>query len=180
MNTYYYTGPLNAKQQTRLLSKQHSQSIKKKDKCLHFTFPITYPCPMKSKKKRSSIISHSSISSSPQSFPNKSHRTLKSAVSILFNDDKPDDISLSKTSKENPSSSSFLPIPSKQISTHKIHSSNAWIENHSCRLCGFILSNGICSCIISNLLLLNNRQENHILVQFNDILENLTSNNIIT
>jgi hypothetical protein len=42
------------------------------------------------------------------------------------------------------------------------------------------LSNGICSCIISNLLQLNNRQENHILVQFNDILENLTSNNIIT
>jgi hypothetical protein len=138
---------------------------------------------MKSKRKQTSITSNSSISSS--SFqPSNSQLSnnlnqLKSAVSILFTDDKNDDISRNKIPKEN-LSSSLLNIPSKKISTHKIHSSNAYIKKHLCQLCGSILSNGICSCIVQNLLKLNNTKENHILVQFNDIFENLTSNNIIT
>jgi len=132
---------------------------------------------MKSKRKQSSIISNSSRSSQRKS--NNLNR-LKSAISILFIDDKNDDMSKYNMSKENLSSSSLLNIPSKNISTHKIHSSNAYIQKHLCHVCGSILSNGICSCIIQNLLKLNNTKRNDILVQFNDIFENLTSNNIIT
>jgi hypothetical protein len=88
-------------------------------------------------------------------------------------------MSIYKIPKEN-HSSSLLNIPSKNKFTHRIHSSNACIEKHLCQLCGSILSNGICSCIVQYLLRLNNTKENDILVQFNEIFENLTSNNIIT
>jgi hypothetical protein len=170
-----FTGPLNAKQY-RQLSQHHSQSTKTKDKCLHFKFPIIYPCSMKSKRKQPSIISNSSRLSQKKS--NNLNR-LKSAISILFIDDKNDDMSKYKIPNEN-SSSSLLNIPLKSISTHKIHSSNAYIEKQLCQLCGSILSNGICLCIIQNLLKLNNTKRSDILVEFNDIFENLTSNNIIT
>ncbi|CAF0926208.1 unnamed protein product [Rotaria sordida] len=104
---------------------------------------------------------------------------LKSAVSISFIDDKNDDISINKISQKN-HSSSLLNIPSKNLSTNKFHSLNAYLEKHSCQLCGSILSNGICSCIVQYLLKLNKTKENDILVQLNGIFENLTSNNIIT
>ena len=88
-------------------------------------------------------------------------------------------MSIYKNSKQN-YPSSLLNIPSKTPSTHKIRSSNACIQKHLCQLCGSILSNGICSCIVQYLLQLNNTKENDILVQLNGIFENLTSNNIIT
>jgi hypothetical protein len=129
---------------------------------------------MKSKKKQPSIISNSSRSSQlsssssssfQQSLQKKSNsqhsnilNQLKSAVSILFIDDKNDDMSRHKIPNENPTSS-LLTIPLKNISTHKIHSSNAYRKKHICQLCGSILSNGICLCIIQNLLKLNNRKE---------------------
>ncbi|CAF2378714.1 unnamed protein product [Rotaria sp. Silwood2] len=104
---------------------------------------------------------------------------LKSAVSISFIDDKSDDISINKIPQKN-YSSSLLNIPSKNKSTNKIHSLNACLEKHICQLCGSILSNGICACIVQYLLKLNKTKENSILVQLHDIFENLTSNNIIT
>ena len=170
-------GALNAKEQKRLLKKQYHQlskhyrqSVKKQEKCLRFTFPITYPCPPKFKRTQSSIISNSSQTSNQLSN--------KSSVSISFINDKTADMSKYKIPKENPSS--LLNIPSKNQFTNKIHSSNACIEKHLCQLCGSILSNGICSCIVQYLLKLNDRKENHILVEFNEIFKNLTSNNIIT
>ncbi|CAF0755744.1 unnamed protein product [Rotaria sp. Silwood1] len=180
------------KRQYRQLYKRQYQSIKKKDKCLRFTFPITYPCPMKFKRRRSSVISNSSIlsqlssSSFQQSLQKQMNNQLsntmnrlRSAVSISFIDDKSGDISINKIPKK-PHSSSLLNNPSKNISTNKTRSFNAYLGQHICQLCGSILSNGICSCIVQYLLKLNKTKENDILVQLNDIFENLTSNNIIT
>jgi hypothetical protein len=169
------------------LSKRSFQSIKNPDKCLHFTFPITYPCPMKFKRKqlstKNSSISSTSLENSLEKQSNNQYfdniNRLKSAVNILFIDDKNDDMSIYKIPKEN-HSSPLLNIPLKNTSTHKIRSSNACIQKQLCQLCGSILSNNICSCIIQNLLKLNNTKGDDILVQFNDIFENLTSNNIIT
>jgi hypothetical protein len=82
-------------------------------------------------------------------------------------DEKSDDKSIYKHLKQN-YSSSLLNIPSKNTSTYKIRSLNAWIEKYLCQSCGSILSNGICSCIVSYLLQLNNTKENNILVQLKD------------
>lgn len=108
---------------------------------------------MKSKRKQISISSNSSRSSSSSSSSKQSTsqlsnnlNRLKSAVSILFTDDKIDGISKYK----NPSSS-LLNI-----------SSNAYKKQD---FCSSILSNDICSCIIQNLLKLNNtKKENYIFV----------------
>ncbi len=180
-------GPLTAKQQKRLLKKQYHQLSKRhrqsiKNKCLQFTFPISYSCPIKYKKNHRFITSDSSLKQplhkkTTSQLSNNINR-LKSAVSISFIDEKSDDMSIFKNSKQN-HSSSLLNIPSKKTSIHRIRSSNAYIQKHSCQSCGSILSNGICSCIVSYLLQMNNTKENDILVQLNDIFENLTSNNII-
>lgn len=130
INVVYFVGLLNPKEEKRLLKKQYHQlykrycqSIKKqKDKCLHFTFPFTYPC-----RTKSHISRNSSKSSSSQLSTNINQ--LKSAVSILFTDDK--------TSLRNISSNAYKQKP----------------------ICDSILSNGIYSCIIQNLLKLNNTKK---------------------
>ncbi|CAF2157017.1 unnamed protein product [Rotaria magnacalcarata] len=140
---------LNAKEHEQLLKKQYRQLwkrqfqlVKKIEKSLHFTLPITYRCPMKSKRKQtSSIISNSSQSyfslfQQPSSrrklnnqFSTKTNR-LKSAVNISFIDDKSHETSINKIPNEI-HSSSLLNIPSRNISTHKIHSLNANVEKAS-------------------------------------------------
>ncbi len=84
---FSHTGPLNTKQQKRLLDKRQ---------CLHFTFPVPYPCPRQSKKKQSS------------KFNSQLSNRLKSAVSILFNDDQVDNMSRYKIPKENHSSNGIV------------------------------------------------------------------------
>ncbi|CAF3704299.1 unnamed protein product [Adineta steineri] len=153
--------PLSAKKQKQLLRKQYRQLTKRrcqsiKNKCLRFKFPVTYPCPVKYKRRNSrSIPSNSSMK---QSLSNNINR-LKSAVSISFIDD----MSIYKNSKQN-YSSSLLNIPSKNNTTDKIRSSNACIEKHLCQLCGSLLSNGICTCIVQYLIQLNNTRDKDILV----------------
>lgn len=49
-----------------------------------------------------------------------------------------------------------------------------------CYLCHSPLSNGICSCIVQQIIQLNNDKQDNFLVELNDIFEHLTSNNIIT
>lgn len=116
-------GPLNAQQQKRLLEKQLKYYDRwRKNKCLHLTFPISYPCLFKSKKK------------SPK------FDRLKSAVSILFNDE----------------------TQSPLLISEKNHSSNAHVSHHQCQSCGSLLSQGICSCIVHRLFQLNS------LVKIND------------
>ena len=171
-------GSLNAREQAQLLKQQYRQLwkrqyqlLKKREKSLHFTFPITYPCPMKSKRKQTSSITSNSSQSSfsllqqPSSsrklnnqFSNKMNR-LKSAVNISFIDDKSHETSINEIPNET-HSSSLLNIPLRNISTHKIHSLNANAEKHLCQLCSSLLSNGICSCIVQDLLKLNNTKEN--------------------
>lgn len=115
------TGPLNTQQQKRLLEKQFKHYDRsRKNKCLHFTFPISYPCLLKS-----------STTSSNKKSP-KLNR-LKSAVSILFNDD----------------------TPSPFQNSDKNHSSNAYVSHPHCQSCGSLLSQGICSCIVHRLFQLN-------------------------
>ena len=146
-----FQGPLNAKQQKRLLKHQ------KQDKSLCFTFPISYSCPIALQKPSTSLINSPSLDSSISRQVSKSTRRLKSAVSISFVD-------------ENANNSSFLHLPSFT----QIRSSNA------CKSCHTSMSNGICSCIVQSLLQLNSKKNANILVELNDIFENLTSNNIIT
>lgn len=126
MRLNYPSGPLNAKQQERLLEKQFTRYYRSmKNKCLRFTFPISYPCLSHSKKKNRAA----SKKSLRQSF-----NRLKSAVSILFNED---------------------PQSTRQLSEQN-QSFNANRAKHHCQSCGSFLSNGICSCIVHQLLQLNN------------------------
>lgn len=137
------------------------QLVKNKDKYIRFTFPINYPCSFKAKRK---LLSSNSISNSSQSSLNKkivnSMNRLKSAVSISFIDDKNEEISINKVPKEI-QSSSLLKTPPKTLTIDKLRSSNAHIEEkRTCHLCGSLLSNGICPCIVQHLLELNNTIQN--------------------
>lgn len=146
-----FQGPLNAKQQKRLLKHQ------KQDKSLRFTFPISYSCPIALEKPSTSLISSSSLYSSISRQVSNTTNRLKSPVSISF------------VGEDDNNSSSIHPPSFTQI-----RSSNA------CESCHTSLSNGICSCIVQCLLQLNSKKNVNILTELNDIFENLTSNNIIT
>ena len=161
-------GPLTHKHEKRLLTKQYRQASKRlgpsiadRNNCLHLTFPIAYSCPMKSKKNISSTSTHSSVLSrvstasvnslvpSPTMSPlaNTIDR-LKSAATISFLEDQ----------LKSPASP-FLTVPSRKKSAQPMRSSNASIERRRCELCQSVLANGVCSCIVRDLLAFNHRKE---------------------
>lgn len=161
---------MTRKQQKRLLRKQYRQvskrlgpSIRDRHNRLHLTFPIPYSCPIKSKSSipspsmsaQSSVlspVSTSSVSSrlrSPTMSPlSDTIDRLKSAATISFLDDQ-----------LKSSSSPFLTVPSRKKLAQPMRSSNASIERHRCELCQSNLSNGVCSCIVQDLLAFNHRRE---------------------
>ena len=162
--TTCYLGPLSVDQQARLVNKQRrqiskrlSRMIRKKKRGLRFTFPISYPCPT----EPTTDSSFSSVSSRMSSVDSLSPRRVNnsnlshgisgraSPVSISFVDEPAERIS------NGGRSSSHLTIPSARAAAQRMRSSNAHVQKHSCASCGSALSHGICSCIVRNLIELN-------------------------
>ena len=141
-------GALKPKEHKRLLRKQFRKFIRNRERSVHLTFPIDYPC---SKKCDSLPVHRPSLNSIKTA-----NNPLKSAVSITFTDDEKNR-SNRTNSEQSRNSSPFLRIPSSK--NIRSLNSNAYSKVIRCRSCGFVTTNGACSCIVQCLLQLNDRKE---------------------